>query len=94
MRTPYSQMIARRLYELASTRMGCSFQKCVWSFKPPEPEEDEEEVRSRRPVVSIRTALTEMPRAGKEGEEEGRRGRSLRERKGRVHVQAEARQER
>ena len=38
MRTPYSQMIARRLYELASTRMGCSFQKCVWSFKPPEPE--------------------------------------------------------
>ncbi len=51
MRTPYSTMIARKLYELAGTRMGCSFQKCVWSFKPPEPEEDEEEVRSRRPVV-------------------------------------------
>ena len=37
MRTPYSQMIARRLYELASTRMGCSFRNVavdgVWSLQ-------------------------------------------------------------
>ena len=42
---------------------------------------------------AVRTALTEMLRAGKEGQEEGGGGRSLRERKGRVHVQAETGQE-
>ena len=39
--TPYSQMIARELYHRASTRLGCRFLKCVWSFRPPEPEVDE-----------------------------------------------------
>ena len=45
MRTPYSQMIARRLYDLASTRMGCSFAK--WS-SPPSPRLMKRKKRKRK----------------------------------------------
>ena len=42
MATPYARMIAKELYRLACTRLGCSFRSVVWTPpKPKEPTDDD-----------------------------------------------------
>ena len=119
MRTPYSQMIARRLYELASTRMGCAFTKCAVPSKSvcgnqfslgddaaalaPSSGEEPAPPRYRAGVASMAWRSTQDSGriSTQEDEEEEKKDKKkeededpIRERTGRVHVQAETRQKR